>query len=96
MQAGDHCKSSSSSFQVAGWVVQGLLGQRSPTFLAPETNFVEDNFSTDCGAGDGSGGNASNGERRGAADEASLAHLPLTSCFPPVPVRSPGSWGPLC
>ena len=25
--------------------------QRSPTFLAPETGFVEDNFSTDGGSG---------------------------------------------
>ena len=30
------------------------LGQQSPTFLAPGTNFVEDNFSTGWG-GDGSG-----------------------------------------
>ena len=39
------------------------LGQRSPTFLAPGTGFVEDNFSKD-GGGDGSGGNASDGERQ--------------------------------
>ena len=32
------------------------------------------------GSGDGSGGSASNGERWGAADEAWLAGLPLTSC----------------
>ena len=34
----------------------------------------------DGGGGDGSGGNESDGERWGAADEASLTHLPLTSC----------------
>ena len=32
------------------------------------------------GGGDGSDGNASDGERWGAAHEASLASLPLTSC----------------
>ena len=33
----------------------GKLGleQRSPTFLAPGTSFVEDSFSTDGGGGDG-------------------------------------------
>ena len=45
---------------------------------------MEDNFSTDGGGGGGeqfgSGGNARDGERQGATDEASLAHLPLTSC----------------
>ena len=46
---------------------------------------MEDNFSTDGGGvggcvGDGSGGNARDGERWGAADEASLARPPLTSC----------------
>ena len=41
------------------------LHQRSPTFLAPGTDFVEDNFSTDgVGEGDGSGSNASDGERQ--------------------------------
>ena len=69
------------------------LIHRSPTFLAPGTGFMEDNFSTDqgWGRGDGSsgdandgegrGGTGSDGERRGAAGEASLAHRrPLTSC----------------
>ena len=32
-----------------------VVEQRSPTFLAPGTGFVEDNFSTDRGAGDGFG-----------------------------------------
>ena len=41
---------------------------------------MEDNFSTDGVWGDGSGSNVSDGERWGAADEASLARLPLTSC----------------
>ena len=31
------------------------LKQQSPTFLAPWTSFVEDNFSTDWGRGDGLG-----------------------------------------
>ena len=47
---------------------------------------------------DGSGGNASDGERWGEADEASLARLPLTSCCVarcvtgrgPLLVRGPG------
>ena len=42
-----------------------VLEQQSPTFLAPGTGFVEDNFSTDGGGGvrgDGSGGNATDGE----------------------------------
>ena len=55
------------------------LSQGSPTFLAPGTGFVEDSFSTD-GVGGGSGGNVSYGERWGAADEASLTLLLLTSC----------------
>ena len=43
------------------------LRQRSPTVLAPGTGLVENNFSTDGGrrGGDGSGGNASDGERWG-------------------------------
>ena len=39
---------------------------------------MEDNFPTD--PGNASGGNASDGERWGAAHEASLARPPLTSC----------------
>ena len=81
------------------------LQQQSPTFLAPGTGFVEDNFSMDGarggwvgGSGDGSGNNASDGDRCGVADEASLAHWPLPSCcavrfltgLRPVPVRDPG------
>ena len=54
------------------------LRQRSLTFLAPGTGFVEDNFSTDV-VGDGSGSNVSDGEQWRAADEASLAH-----CSPPA------------
>ena len=43
---------------------------------------MEDKFSTDLvgGVGEWFSGNASNGERWGAADEASLSHLLLTSC----------------
>ena len=56
------------------------IKQRSPTFLAPGTGFMEDNFSMDRGGGNGSGGNANDGERWGASDEASLACPRLTSC----------------
>ena len=56
------------------------LLQPSPTFLAPGTGFMEDNFSTDGGEGNGPGRNVSDGERWGAAHEASLPHPPLTSC----------------
>ena len=56
------------------------IKQWSPTFLAPGTGFVEDNFFTDSGVGNGSGGNASDGEQWGAADEALLAWPPLTCC----------------
>ena len=48
------------------------LRQRSPTFLAPGTGFVEDNFSTDLG-----GGGVAMVQ---AADEALLACPLLTSC----------------
>ena len=62
-----------------------MIDQRSPTFLASGTSFVEDNFSTNgggCrgGGGEGSGSNVSDGERWGAAEETSLAHPPLTTC----------------
>ena len=45
-------------------VEHGRTGvQRSPTFLAPGTGFMEGNFSTDSGGlGDGPGGNVSDGE----------------------------------
>ena len=38
---------------VVGFYVRSSLGQRSPTFLAPGTCFMEDSFSTDGGKGDG-------------------------------------------
>ena len=47
---------------------------------------MEDNFSMDGVRGDGSGGNASDGEGWGAADEALLAHPP-----PSPPAVQPGS-----
>ena len=57
------------------------LDHCSPAFLALGTGFMEDSFSTDGGwGGDGSGGNACDGVRWEVADEASLAHQPLTSC----------------
>ena len=82
-----------------------LLKQWSPTVSAPGTGFMEDGFSTDrelAGAWNGSGGNANDGERWGAADEASLACPLLTSCcaarFPtgrqPLPVLGPGVGDP--
>ena len=78
----------------------GPIGQQSPTFLAPGTGFVEDNFSTD-GGGDGSGGNASDEERQMKFPSltCSAAHLLLCSL---VSNRlwtgtgpQPGGWGPL-
>ena len=64
-------------------VVKLQASAPSPTFLAPGTSFMGDNFSTDgvgaggsgsgCNASDGrfsSGGHASHGERWGAADDA--------------------------
>ena len=72
------------------------LRQRSPTFLAPGTDFVEDNFSTDGeGEGNSSGSNVSKGERRGAADEASMACPLLTSCCTTGTGLQPRGWGPL-
>ena len=44
------------------------VDQRSPTFLAPRTGFVEDNFSTDVGRQGGSGGNTSDGSGSNASD----------------------------
>ena len=76
----------------------GGIGQWSSAFLAPGTGFVEDSFSHRRGGrrGEcGSGGNVTNGERWGAADEASLAPLAralLTfCCIGPWT----GGWGPL-
>ena len=53
----DPCKAALSR---AFWGRVSPLEQQSPTFLAPGTRFMEDNFSTDVGVGgegDGSGGN---------------------------------------
>ena len=62
---------------------------------------MEDNFSTEVGVGwgageHGSGGNVSDGEQWGAADEASLTRTPPSppAVRPRVPNR-PGGWGPL-
>ena len=65
---------------------------------------MEDSFSTEGVGGDGSGGNASEGERWGPADEASLARPPTTHLLlrSPVPNRlwtcsgpQPRGWGTL-
>lgn len=61
--------SSATSYSYLFPLTECSLKQRSRTFLAPGTGFVEDSFSTDCGdggrggEGDGAGGNVSNGER---------------------------------
>ena len=89
-------------FYVFGILDPYHIYQQSPTFLAPRTGFGEDNFSTDRVGAGGSGGNASDGEQWGAADEASLARLPLTSCCAAwflighglVPVCGPGIGDP--
>ena len=79
---------------------QCVLRQQSPTFLAPGTGLAVDNFSTDVVVGDGSGGNASDGER-----QMKLCWLARHS--PPAmqhsseqaadqyPTEARG-WGPLC
>ena len=75
------------------------LEQRSPTFLAPGTGFVEDNFSTDGGREDGSGGNASDGEERLKLGSSPAVHLLLCDLVPNRPRTGtcprPGGWGPL-
>jgi len=40
-------------FSKANYVAGNCSEQQSPTFLAPATDFMEDNFSTDQGGGDG-------------------------------------------
>ena len=67
------------------WKWPDSIGQQFPTFLAPGTCFVEDDFSMDGGrrgrrGRHGLGGNASDGEWWEAADEAVFVHLMLTSC----------------
>ena len=54
------------------------LGQRSPTFLAPGTGFVEDNFSVDAGGRGGEGMVQAVMERWGAMESSrrSFARLP--------------------
>ena len=55
-----------------------------PNILAPETSFVEDNFSVGQGAGEGddSGGNVSDGEQQ-------MKLCSLACCLPPAVL--PGS-----
>ena len=99
------CNSLGSNKLPTPWLCNSrfYLEQRSPTFSAPGTGFVEDKFSTDGGRGegDGSGGHVSDGEPWGSTW--SFAHrLPLTSrCdalfltgHRPIPVRSPGVGDP--
>ena len=63
-------------------IVDLVVRQQSPPFVASGTSFMEDNFSMDGGGGwgDGSGYNGRDGEPRGVADETSLCRLPLTFC----------------
>ena len=87
------------------------LEQWSPTVLAPETGFLKDSFSADREwgrgrvgvgmgmGGNGSGGNASYGERWGAAGEVSLPATHFLLCSPvpnrlqTVLVHRLGGWG---
>ena len=60
-------------------MVRDILGQRSPTFLAQGTSFVEDNFSMDGGGMVQAGMRAmgSNGERQ-------MKLCSLAGCSPPA------------
>ena len=62
--------------------ITGLIsGSAVPNLFGTRDRFRGRQFFHGRWAGeDGSGGNASDGEKWGAADEASLARLPLTSC----------------
>ena len=91
----------------SGSVKQWALKQQSPAFwhqgpVSWKTVFPQSRG----GGGDGSDGNTSDGsgsktdgEQRGAADEALLAPPPLTSCcvagFLTGTGPRPGGWGPL-
>ena len=64
---------------------ESVLGQRCPTFLAPGTSFVEDNFSTDGWVGMVQAvmrAMGSDGERQ-------MKHHSLACCSPPA--VQPGS-----
>ena len=67
---------------------QSALEQQSPNILAPGTSFVEDNFSKDWGAGDGSGGNVSDGEQWEVGGSRGSF-----SCSPPAVRPREGGWG---
>ena len=66
-----------------------FLGLRSPTFLAPGTDFVEDSFSSDQGGGDGLG-----------MIQAHCISCALCCCYCYISstsahqVLDPGGWGP--
>ena len=73
--------------------IESSLMQWFPTFLAPGTGFVEDNFSMDPAwggvGGDGSGGNMSDGgDRKRQMQLRSLARRS-------PPAVWPRGWGPL-
>ena len=74
------------------WENNNSLRQQSPNFLAPGTDFMEDEFSTE-EEGDSSGSNVSSGEWWGATgkDEALLIHWPLPSCS--AALFWTGGWG---
>ena len=104
----------SQTFEISLGSKGSPLRQRSPTFLAPGSGFVEDKFSMDWLGRGWSWGRGwfraqavtramgSDGERWGAADEASLVRPLLTSCWAaqfltdlrPLLVRSPGVGDP--
>ena len=63
----------------AHWFLDHLT-QRSSRFLAPGTHLWKNMFLQRVQGGDGSGGNTSDGESWGTADEASLTCPPHTSC----------------
>ena len=79
MTCSKHC-GALSAIQQGSPATRRPLHQRPPTFLAPGTGFVEDNFSLGAGTADGSGGNVSRSDGERQMKLRSLAHPPLTSC----------------
>ena len=78
--------------QARAWSQCNALGQWSPAFLAPGTDFMEDSLSTDGGRGLGMVRAVM--QATGAADEVSLAHPPLTFCCAAQGLGTPALQGP--